>query len=203
MPGRTLFFYLFGNSPFPPELNEAVECSRLRDYVEALGKEISYVKKMVLLEPGEISEKIYFLKNGCLRAFINQGEDTKQQTTHLWLDRSVISDSASFIQRKPSTYFIQVISPSATMCSLSHAQVAELIEEFPYTLPFLTHIANEDYGHSNKELLSKNTTTWKRLLELRERYPDFDRIVPKEYIASFLNIAPQHLSKIYRLNKEK
>ncbi|WP_262328569.1 Crp/Fnr family transcriptional regulator, partial [Carboxylicivirga litoralis] len=74
-------------------------------------KEIS--PKTVLLNEGEISNKIFFIKKGCLREWFNK--DGKDITFQFFFEEQPVASIDSFMNQKPSLFTIESIEPTTIL----------------------------------------------------------------------------------------
>ena len=90
-----------------------------------LFEEITVPRKTTLLCEGEISQKIFFVKNGALRLWANNnGEDT---TFRFCFENEVAS---SFLGNEPSLFSIEAIEPS-TIIVLKTSDFKMLLNAMP------------------------------------------------------------------------
>lgn len=77
--------------------------ARLNQYLSPL----KLKRKEFLLKKGQICQSIYFVEKGCLSMYFIDDKLNEQITEHWW-----IADHFSFLDNKPSPYFIQTIEKS-------------------------------------------------------------------------------------------
>jgi CRP-like cAMP-binding protein len=150
-------------------------------------------KEEVLLAEGKICRHLYFIKSGLLRFYINKdGNDI----TKFFTDAPYcFTSQVSFTAEKPATENIQAIEKSVIwQTTLKEANellelkswntfVRKLIQEVQYyTEQILQEIQTETAEHRYEKMMQTNPTLLQR--------------VPLKYLASFLGIAPQSLSRI-------
>lgn len=155
---------------------------------------ISIPRKSILLQEGEIADKIFLVKKGCLRLwFNNHGNDI---TFQFFFEGSFVASFDSLYYNTPSLftlealedcelqiinkqYFFELIDKNA---SIRKMYEEKLIERFiSYQELFLSRIKN---------------TPQQRYEELLHEYPNIIQRVPQHYIASYLGITPVSLSRI-------
>ena len=151
-------------------------------------------KGEILHSTNTICDKYYFIETGLIRYFIiNNGEEI---TGGFFFEGEGYTDSNSFITNNLSRQTAQVIE-SSSLLFISRADLEKLYKEVPkfervgriLAEQALLNIRNKIDNHM---LLDAK----KRYLNLIECRPSIIRRVPQHYIASYLGIKPQSLSRI-------
>ena len=156
---------------------------------------ISVKKKKDLLEPGEVCKYIYFIVKGCLRSYY---VDTKgvEHIYQIRLDNSWISDLASFFSQRPSKYYIESLEDTELLRS-SFDRLEQLYNEVPKLERYFRILFQKAYVNALERL---NATMWESALDryndMLKEHPDIFQRVPLVYIASYLGITPESLSRI-------
>lgn len=168
-------------------------------YKSAVEKEItplSLPRNHVLLEAPKISDHVYFLDSGFAMSFTYI--DGIKCIDHFWRAGQIVMSARSFFERTPSVEFIQLMEKSEVLC-LSHASVMRLFEEFPEA-NFIYRVVMNQYYEQCKEKFRDmhHLTAEQRHQKLLHQFPGVEQIIPQEYIASYLGITPQSLSRIKR-----
>lgn len=159
-----------------------------------LFKEINVKSKKVLLREGEKAQKVFFIKKGCLRAWINS--EGKEITFQFFFENNLIASIESFLQNKPSPISIETIEPS-TLLVLSKNNFEFILNNNPMLKDFLLEMALKRFSHYSRLFISfiKNNPA-ERYKQLLKDEPMIIRRVPQHYIASYLGITPVSLSRI-------
>lgn len=164
------------------------------DYFTSLLRTKSLKKREMLLRNGEDCRDIYFINRGCLRYYymVNGGEKTAQ----FFFEDSWYTDYESFLSGDPSENFVDAIEDTELLC-LNRESLQKLYVLNPKFERFGRIAAEKAYlGIKYRTKKLTILTAEERYLELiRERPTIFNRI-PQYYIASYLNIQPESLSRI-------
>lgn len=88
-----------------------------------------YKKKDFLLNEGQICRSIYFVEKGCLRMFFINHKSA-EQITQFALEDWWLSDFKSFIDNKPSEYYIQTVEKSEIVL-IDVLSLEEMLKELP------------------------------------------------------------------------
>lgn len=146
-------------------------------------------------EFGRIADKITFVEHGVLRIFSTdeQGDDA---TKYFVRGNQFFADMISYYSAQPATDAIQAVMP----CRISwiyFSSFEKLYAEIPSLHIFFKSISESTLLNKLKDndfLNFGNAKT--KYLEFMKRYPELAQQVPQQYIASYLKITPQSLSRI-------
>jgi CRP-like cAMP-binding protein len=157
----------------------------------------SVKKKKDLLEPGEVCQYLYFIVKGCLRSYYVDDKGL-EHIYQIRLDNSWISDLESFFSQKPSKYYIESLEDTEYL-RISHDRLERLYAEVPQLERYFRILFQKAYVNALTRL---NDTMWVSAVDrynqmLKEQSDIFQR-VPLVYIASYLGITPESLSRIRR-----
>lgn len=152
-----------------------------------------YKKGTIILRKGEISDKSYFILRGCIRSYyIIDGEE---KTTALYTDNQPFAPQCS-ITKKPSEHYIICLEDSVLMESTSEIEKSTF-EKYP-KFESLCRIISEKLLAENQMSYDNymNLSPEKRYLHLMKTRPNLIQRVPLKYLASYLGIKPESLSRI-------
>ena len=112
------------------------------------------------------------------------------------MDNNLISDIESFFSQKPSKYYIEAIEDSQ-LTRISYDRLELLYTEVPSLERYFRILFQKAYLNALKRL---NATMWEtaeeRYNDMLKEHPDMFQRVPLVYIASYLGITPESLSRI-------
>lgn len=172
---------------------------------DALAKHfrIEKIKKgQMLLREGDVSHKLFFLAEGLLRSFHNIGD--KEITSRIMFTNHIVISAGSFFTQTPATESIEALSDCIT-ATLTFDALQHIYEKFP-EFNYHTRLITEQYFYRQEQrlyMLRKHDALSKYLYFL-ENYASYMKDIPQKYIASFLNITPETLSRTRsRLSKNK
>lgn len=154
----------------------------------------TYQKGAVVLDIGEMNDKLYFIESGILREFSMKGQD--ESITH-WLmtenDFQYVADS--FLEEKPSTVAIDVLE-KAKLWVISKEKIDKLYLECPQ-LNFIGRILLEQNTIKYEAFITALRQKKEARLEWFYKYHEgLINRVPLKYIATYLNMTPQALSRV-------
>lgn len=158
-------------------------------------KEQAYKRNQFLLHAGEVAHEVFFVLKGALHQFYVD-EAGNERTCNFSFEHDFVTDLESFSYQVPSPSFIKALT--ATTClSIRCTSLAALMKESPAMAEFFRIVVERVAAKSikrTKSLLSFSPE--KQFLELLEEEPEIFQRVPQRYIAQYLGIAPESLSRI-------
>lgn len=154
-----------------------------------------FKRNTVLLQSGEVAHEVYFVLDGTLHQFYLD-EAGNERTCNFCFDRDFITDLESFSQQTRSASSIKALTPVHCL-SIRCTELVALMKASPamaeYFRILVERIARRSIQRT-KSLLSFSVE--QQFLELLEQQPELFRNVPQRYIAQYLGIAPESLSRI-------
>ncbi len=164
------------------------------DYVKTLFHEKKIEAKTTLLNEGEVSKTLYFIKKGCLRLwFNNEGKDI---TFQFFFENQAVSSFESFFSKQPSQFNLESIEPSVVV-AISRKGFDTLLSRYPDLKEgFQSIIIQRLANYANLFLSRIKDSPQKRYHDFLKNHPEIIQRVPQHYIASYLGITPISLSRI-------
>jgi CRP-like cAMP-binding protein len=147
-----------------------------------------------LTEIGKIENYTYFIIEGVTRSFFFK--DEKEVSLDFHFTGDLVSVYESFIDRMPAEHALEALTP-LSMMRIRHDDLEKLYEEYPNFKLVRTVLVEEQFKKSSqrvKDLLSLSAT--ERYLKLLNLHPEYVQNIPLKYLASYLNITPESLSRI-------
>ena len=162
-------------------------------------KSVNYKKKDFLLNEGQICRSIYFVEKGCLRMFFINHKSV-EQITQFALENWWISDFISFIDNKPSEYYIQTVEKSEII-SIDILSLEAMLKELPQMERYFRIIMQRAWAASQLRIkymfeLSKEEF----YVHFATSFPEFIQRVPQYMIASYLGLTPEYVSELRKKN---
>jgi CRP-like cAMP-binding protein len=147
-----------------------------------------------LLRAGEVCDHITFINKGLFRTYMIINDD--EVTSNFAFEGNYITEYTSFVSRQPTIDNI-VAMEEAEILQLSYSDIQIIYDKAPVWQKFgrlmaeyvLTFISSR-----NKSLLFN--TPEERYLKLMKERPKVIERIPQHYIASYLGIKPESLSRI-------
>jgi CRP-like cAMP-binding protein len=147
-----------------------------------------------LVQPGRVCRHLYFLQEGALRGFYLL--DGKEVTHWFSFAPEFVTSFHSFTTATASLESIQLLEGSV-LRSISKEQLTGLLNRF-HELERLVRLAYEHYYIRLEEryVNAQFRTASERYVQLLEQEPHLLERVPLQYIASWLGISAETLSRV-------
>jgi CRP-like cAMP-binding protein len=179
--------------------------NHLQKFVTLTPDEISYFystletklvpKKTILLHEGDICNFEAFINKGCIRSYyINENgfEVILQFAIEGWW----VSDIASFHNHTPSNMFIETLE-ECELLILTPQSKEDLLAEVPNLERMFRLMVQKNLTVLQKRFMHAVTSTaQEKYLDFLESYPEIPQRVAQHYIASYLGISAEFLSKV-------
>lgn len=161
------------------------------DFISKKAKELELHKEEYFLEAGKVLKQVGFIIDGIIRIcyYNNKGEEI----TKIFIEENHLLFS---LKNDPSTEYIQ----AATDCKLlvfsnkDWKEISNTIVGWEHIIQKVVSKALVQKLERVSPLVSQDATT--RYLEFMEKYPTLVNRIPLSYIASYLGITQQSLSRI-------
>lgn len=157
-------------------------------------KRKKYKKNDVFFKEGKVSNEIYFLTEGCVRLFYNvEGVD---KTGFFYTEGKFICAGESFTYQVPAIENYQALEESV-LYVLSRNSIEQLLQISP-KFELMGRIAVENELITYQKMLASFVTksAEQRYVELLAQQNELFQRVPQQYIASYLGVSPETLSRI-------
>jgi CRP-like cAMP-binding protein len=166
----------------------------LVDHLSQTLKTKTIAKKEYLLKAGHISRKICFIEKGLLRCFYDQGDN--EVSSWFMKEGDVIVSVESFFKQKPSYESIQAIEETMVHY-IEYNELQYIYKTYP-EFNYVGRVLTENYYTlSEQRLFSiRMQRSQERYEYLLQNFPEFILRVPSKYIASYLGITEETLSRI-------
>lgn len=153
-----------------------------------------FKKGTLLLEEGNVAKACYFTIKGCVRSFIVK--DGEERTTQFFVEGEPIASLLSYLNQTPSNHYFECLEDT-TLAVLTHDNEQELYNLHPKFEALCRNNIELEFGKQQETLQNYLTQSPKeRYLNLLENRPDLIQRVPQYYIATFLGVQPESLSRI-------
>jgi CRP-like cAMP-binding protein len=188
-------------------MDSASILTAFRKHVQLDGKEANFVLSIITpqrLKQGDLIEKsgeptryFIYVSSGCIMSFYTdkEGHDHVIQfgTAGWWA-----GDLHSYTKQVPSIYTTRALADSEVWL-IPKASLDLLLEKYPkFERYFRIIFQNSLVSHQHRIIQNYSASAEERYLLFREKFPALEQYVPQKYIASYLGITPEFLSKIRR-----
>ncbi len=166
---------------------------KLEDYWEDT---LTLKRNEFLVTKNTINTNLYFVKNGSLRVFIE--DEIEQHTIRFGYKNSLITALDCFLTKKPTSFYIQAIK-KCELKIISKAKYEEIINsELEYQVIWKDLLESFVYQQIEREIDLITYSPQKRFERVMQRSPQVFQHIPLKYIASYLRMTPETLSRILK-----
>ena len=148
----------------------------------------------LLLETGQTEHHLSFVESGIVRFYIPREEN--DLTFAFAFGNSFASAYDSFLSQQPAVYHVKTLTKT-TLWRLPYSDLQSIYEETEVGNT-IGRLASEELflKKSRRELSLLYQTAEERYLNLFTEQPELIKQIPLKYIASYIGITPQALSRI-------
>ncbi|HVU57147.1 MAG TPA: cyclic nucleotide-binding domain-containing protein [Puia sp.] len=185
-----------------------MELTKLRNYLQRLSplpdgdwdffvsrlQHRVFPKKKLILATGKVEQYVNFIDSGIIRYFIV--EDEKDITFEIAFEGSFATAYDSFLTRTPVRYAGETLTDTA-LWSIGYDHLQEMYARTAVGDRIGRLAAEELYIRKNQRQMSfLKDGAEQRYRSLMRDYPHLLQHVPLKYLASYIGITPQALSRI-------
>lgn len=159
-------------------------------------KEIILKRGEHLITAGTADTNIYYVKNGSLQIYYE--DDNEFHTIRFGYKGSLFASLDSYFTGKPSVYSVQAIKQS-TLKVITKEDFTAFINSSPQTMQLWNMVLSYTVtGLLERELDILTKSPAERYKRVLERSPRLFQEIPQKYIASYLRMAPETLSRLLK-----
>ena len=154
-----------------------------------------------LLKEGHIPHHLWFLVSGSVRTYYFHND--KKITSWIYNENQIVTSYGTFFNQAPSNEFIQA-TEDAVLISISHTDLHSLCNRHTNLQKFESILLQEILSSLEKFYKGIVFKTADQKYELiQEFFPNITQRVNLGYIASWLGISQETLSRIRRIRKDQ
>lgn len=158
-------------------------------------KEKKIRKRHYLLQEGDMVQSLNFVVSGCLRSYAidkNGVEHILQFAPCEWW----ITDMQALKYNQPSTLNIDAVEES-TILQIRQTDLENLLDSVPTLDRYFRILAERSLATFQQRLMDAlSLTAAERYTNFCKRYPSLIQNLPQKYVASYIGITPEFLSKM-------
>lgn len=155
----------------------------------------TFKKGEFLTEKGKINDKLAFVAKGYCRVYVIDLEGN-EVTIHITGNVDFIGAISSFLMRTPSEEYVQAVTDTEVL-TLTYNALQNLYNTSKSWEHIGRRIMERLFLSKQLRVISFITqTAEERYLYLLKKNPDLILNVPGQYVASFLGVTPETLSRI-------
>lgn len=162
--------------------------------IKVAGDKKTFTKGDFILRQGEIERNLYYVESGAIRVFrLSEYED---QTIRFGYQGSVINSLSSYIKDEPSEFYIEAIRKT-TLKVIPKTEILKVIHHDEEGLRgYISLMEAVVIQQIEREIDLLTVSPLERLNRTLKRSPSLFQEIPLKYIASYLRMKPETLSRI-------
>lgn len=154
-----------------------------------------FPKKTSISNIGQVEDHISFIEKGIVRVFLPK-EDEEEITFGFSFENEFISAYDSFLTQSSSKYQLETLVETSLL-SISYSDLQEVYQQTKIGNLIGRLVAERLFIlKSNRALSLLNDSAEQRYLNLFTERPNLIKEIPLKYIASYIGVTPQSLSRI-------
>lgn len=161
-------------------------------------KEFVLNRNDYLNKKGIIDSNLYFIKKGAIRIYTQ--DDEIENTIRFGYKKNIVTAIDSFFSGKASLFYMQALKQTR-ICSISKSSFKSFIDKQEvYSKAWesiLEELILQQIDREIDLLISNPRLRYERVLK---RSPQLFQEIPHKYIASYLRMAPETLSRLSNLD---
>jgi len=159
-------------------------------------RELKLPKNTCWIDQGQIADQIAFVRKGYLRIYFNK--DGNETTRDISSVNSFYTALTSFITQKPSFEIVSTIT-DCELLTISREDLYYMYEHFSSWQAIGRRVVEGMFVRLQKRIYNFITVSAEeRYVKLLKEKPEVIQNVPLQYIASYLGITQQSLSRLRR-----
>jgi CRP-like cAMP-binding protein len=152
-------------------------------------------KRQYVLNAGDVCQYITFVEKGLLRSFTVDDEG-HEHVVQFAIEGWWISDVGSFLSVTDAIYNIEAIEDSEVL-NLSKQSMDEMMNQFPVMERYFRLLMQNNIIALQRRVIAyMSLSAEKKYIKLMDVCPDIINRAPQQYVASYLGITPETLSRI-------
>jgi len=162
---------------------------------------VSARKRKLLLKEGTVCNHIYFIVKGAVRGFRREGQ--KDITTWIVVENELVTSIFSLDNPTPSIENIQALENSELL-ALTYEELGQLYELFPEFNLIARKLLQHYYADAEKRaFIARLTKAENKYRNFLLMHPSLANRIPLKYIASYLGMTLETLSRVRKKFKLK
>jgi CRP-like cAMP-binding protein len=160
------------------------------------GETMEVERNDFIIQAGTVEHHIYWIEKGAVRAFYLT--ELEEHTIRLGYKGSLITSLASFLKGTPSELYLQAIRKTSLKAFSKSAFDAFIGEDVDRLKQYHAMLEELLVQQLEREIDLLTYSPVERLQRVLERSPHLFQEVPAKYIASYLRMSPETLSRIQK-----
>ncbi|ASS50874.1 MAG: Crp/Fnr family transcriptional regulator [Candidatus Fluviicola riflensis] len=155
-------------------------------------------KNEFLVKEGVVDQQIYYIESGAVRVFLQT--EFEELTIRFGYKDSFITSLSSFVNGTPSEFYIQAIRGTQLRAISKQQFQAAIDTDIRYLQLYNAILEGLVIQQLEREVDLLTASPTERLQRVLQRSPQLFQEIPSKYIASYLRMTPETLSRVRKIN---
>jgi CRP-like cAMP-binding protein len=174
----------FDKNIFPPDTDTTFWC---------LKKTIS--RNEFIHSPATFNDNMYLVKKGSVKICLFNEKEERETILNFATEGDLVGNLISFLSGEPSQVYLQAIKKTE-LVGFSKAKFNHLINTNPeFACKYRKALESKIVEIINKQVIHFSQTPQQRIKILLQQKPNIFQQIPKRYIAYYLGLSPETLSR--------
>ncbi|MBX7224703.1 MAG: Crp/Fnr family transcriptional regulator [Chitinophagales bacterium] len=169
----------------------------MKEIVALSTKTIIIERNGFVKQAGSVDTNIYFIQSGSVKIYVINDND--EQIIRLGYKGSLIASLDSFFTQKPSIFFIQALKKSVIKV-ITSAQLNSFLREGNNGLLWNAILEDLVLQQIEREIDLLTSSPKERFQRVLKRSPQLFQEIPNRYIANYLRMSAETLSRLKSLD---
>ncbi len=165
----------------------------MKEIIELSEEQIIVERNEFLKINGSVDTNVYFIESGSLRVYVL--DDDKEQIIRFGYKNNLIVSLDSFLTGKPSSLFIQAIKKTKIKI-ITKTQINNFLENETNRILWIKILEGLVVQQIEREIDILTTSPKERYERVFKRSPQLFQEIPNRYIANYLRMSPETLSRL-------
>lgn len=169
----------------------------MKEIIELSTKTITLGRNEYLKVKGSKDTNIYYVESGSLKVFVL--DDCEEQIIRFGYKENLIVSLDSFLTNKPSDYFIQAIK-GTVLKVITKEQFGQFLQSDSNRVWWTKMLEDLILQQLEREIDILTSSPKERYRRVLERSPQLFQEIPNRYIANYLRMSAETLSRLKSLD---
>ncbi|MES2431978.1 MAG: Crp/Fnr family transcriptional regulator [Bacteroidota bacterium] len=165
----------------------------MKEIIALSEKTITLNRNEYLKVKGSVDTNIYFVESGSLKIFVL--DDYEEQIIRFGYKDNLIVSLDSFLTNKPSVFFIQAIKKTVLKV-ITKEQFDEYLKNDTHRILWSSMLESLVLQQIEREIDILTSSPKERYKRVLQRSPQLFQEIPNRYIANYLRMSPETLSRL-------
>jgi len=166
----------------------------LRDFLNNALDPLEFNAGEFLVKKGSVPRYLGFIEKGLVRGY-HLDEKDNEKTSWFMKEGDIYASVLGFFTQQPAVEWVEAIEPTLVHC-LSFTNLKYALGKWPSFHLHRAELLQKYYLQSIEREMMRQQGGYAKFCFLMEHYPDLEQRVLDKYLASFLNMQPEHYSTI-------